>query len=95
MAVLNLFAELFNLIPLPPLDGFGIIEHKLDPELRWKLRQPQVAMGCLAVLFIVLWNVPQAMTPFVWMLENVCRALGLPVDVLLRGYNVVMFDTEL
>src|SRR5262245_52486264 len=29
MAVLNFIAALFNLIPVPPLDGFGMIEHKL------------------------------------------------------------------
>lgn len=94
MAVLNLFAVLFNLIPVPPLDGFGMIEHRLDHDLRWKLRQPQVSMGCLAVLFIALWTLPQALTPFLWMLDNICEALGLPVDVLLRGYSVVMFDQQ-
>ncbi|HKQ46466.1 MAG TPA: site-2 protease family protein [Phycisphaerae bacterium] len=94
MAVLNFFALLFNLIPVPPLDGFGIIEHRLDHELRWKLRQPQVAMSCLAVVFILLWNVPGAWEPFFWMLEQVCGTLGLPLRVLGGGYNVVMFDRE-
>lgn len=95
MAVLNFLAVLFNLIPVPPLDGFGMIEHRLDDELRWKLRQPQVAMSCLAVVFIVLWTVPRASTPFFWMLERVCDTLGLPLDVLIRGYSVVMFDRAL
>lgn len=95
MGVLNFFAVLFNLIPIPPLDGFGMFEHKLDDELRWKLRQPQVALGCLAVLFIVLWNVPHAWEPFFWMLDHICGAIGVPYGVLLRGYSVVMFDRDL
>jgi Zn-dependent protease len=85
---------LFNLIPVPPLDGFGIVEHKLDYEVRWKLRQPAVAMGCMAALFVLLWNVPVAWTPFFWMLEHMCDTLGLPVEVLERGYSVVMFDRD-
>jgi Zn-dependent protease len=95
MAVLNFLGVLFNLIPVPPLDGFGIIEHRFDYDLRWKLRQPQVAMACLAVVFILLWTVPRASMPFFWMLDQVCGALGLPLEVLLRGYYVVMFDQEL
>jgi Zn-dependent protease len=89
MAVLNLFSTLFNLIPLPPLDGFGIIEGSLDRETRWKLRQPQVGFGCLAVLYMILWNVPQTMLPFYWMLDTVTRALGLDGLLMLRGYFII------
>ena len=92
MATLNFIGMLFNLIPVPPLDGFGIIEHKLDPELRWKLHQPQVAMFSLAALFFIFGTVESAMIPFVYMLDNVCSMLGLPAFLLLDGYNVVMLD---
>lgn len=92
MAILNFIAVLFNLIPVPPLDGFGIIEHKLDYEARWKLRQPQVGWGCLAVLMLVMWNVPGAMRPFFWMLAWVTDSLGLPFHLLVDGYRFVFFD---
>lgn len=92
MATLNLFATLFNLIPVPPLDGFGIIEHRLDHETQWKLRQPQVGFGCLITLMLVMWNVPGAMRPFVFMLAQATDMLGVPPHLLWDGYGVVFFD---
>lgn len=92
VAMLNFIALLFNLIPVPPLDGFGIIENKLDPELRWKLRQPQVGWGCLVVLMMVMWNVPGAMMPFYWMLDAVTDSIGIPYHLLGDGYLFVMFN---
>lgn len=91
MAILNFWSTLFNLIPVPPLDGFGIIEHKIDPETRWKLRQPQVAFASIFLLFF-LFDVPGFMAPFLWMLETVCRSLGLPIRLMIDGYGLVMFD---
>lgn len=95
MAVLNFIAMLFNLIPCPPLDGFGIMEHKLPHETRWKLRQPNVAYGCLFAVFMFFWLVPRAMEPFYWMLDWVTHSLGLPFGLLLRGYLFVFHDMAL
>ena len=92
MAVLNFIAMLFNMIPCPPLDGFGMIEHRLDRGLRWKLHQPNVAYSCLFSLLAVFWLVPHAMLPFFWMLRMVTDNLGIPFHVLAHGYNVVLFD---
>lgn len=92
MATLNFIVTIFNLIPVPPLDGFGIIEHTFDHETRWKLHQPQVVWACFAGLMFVLFAIPGAMRPFVFMLEQVCAALGLPIDLLLTGYAVVLFN---
>ena len=91
VAMLNFIATLFNLIPVPPLDGFGIIEGSLDPQTRWKLRQPQVGWGCLAALFMIMWNVPGAMMPFYWMLGAVTDMLGIPAHLLGDGYMFVLF----
>jgi len=91
IAMLNFIATLFNLIPLPPLDGFGIIEGSLDPQTRWKLRQPQVGWGCLFALFMIIWNVPHAMLPFYWMFDAVTHTLGLPAGLMARGYDVILF----
>lgn len=94
MAFLNFIATLFNLIPVPPLDGFGMIEPKLDPEVRWKLRQPHVTLICFGAVFLLFATVDSAMLPFVWMLETVCARLGLPTDLIFRGYSIVMFDYD-
>lgn len=91
MAVLNFFATLINLIPVPPLDGFGIIEQRLTPEMQWKMRQPQVAFVSIAILFFVIGTRAFGNLMFA-MLERVCDALGLPIMLLGQGYNFVMFD---
>src|SRR5262245_8320593 len=36
MAFLNFLATFFNLMPIPPLDGYGLIEHKLPRELQFR-----------------------------------------------------------
>ena len=92
MATLNFIAMVFNLIPVPPLDGFGIIEHTFDYETRWKLHQPQVVWGCFGLLLLLLWTIPNAMSVFFWMLGYVCDVLGVPFDLLIDGYFVVLFD---
>jgi Zn-dependent protease len=91
MAILNFFSTLFNLIPVPPLDGFGIIEHRLPQELQWKLRQPQVAFISIAMLFFLFGSTP-FMRLMIYMLDTVCSALGLPVSLMIDGYRFVMFD---
>jgi Zn-dependent protease len=92
MATLNFIATLFNLIPVPPLDGFGMIEHQLDRETQWKLRQPQVTWMCFLALLLALRMVPPARRAFFYMFELVSSALGLPLPVMLEGYNVVIFN---
>lgn len=92
MATLNFIVTVFNLIPVPPLDGFGIIEHTFDYETRWKLRQPQVVWACFAGLMFLLFAIPGRMRPFVYMLEQMCDALGLPSHLLLAGYSVVLHN---
>lgn len=89
MAVLNFIATLFNLIPVPPLDGFALIEHRLRYETRLWCRQN--AMLCFGALFMLFWTVPQVFYPFWWMLDAVCDALGLPTRLLASSFSFVMF----
>ncbi len=92
MAVLNFIATLFNLIPCPPLDGYRIIEHKLPREVQEKFMYPQAQLAAFAVLFLVLWTWSGAWVPFFFMLQHVTDVLGLPSDVMLKGYFVVFHN---
>lgn len=58
MAVLQLFAVMLNIVPIPPLDGYGVISPFLTPEIRAKFANPQVRIFCLVGYFLVLNNVP-------------------------------------
>jgi Zn-dependent protease len=54
-AVVNLFLGLFNLLPIPPLDGAALLERVLPREWlpRWRAFQPY---GVLLLLVLVLWG---------------------------------------
>ena len=54
MAVLELFACFINLIPVPPLDGFNVIQPWLPAGAASRLRDPQIAVGILLLLFFLL-----------------------------------------
>jgi len=53
MAVIQFFAALINLIPLPPLDGFNIVRPYLPADFAAKVRDPQISFGILIVLFFI------------------------------------------
>ena len=54
MAVIQLFACFINLLPIPPLDGFNVIQPFLPPGAASRLRDPQIAVGILLLLFFPL-----------------------------------------
>jgi len=56
MCFLQLLTVILNLIPVPPLDGFGIIAPFLDPDLRLKLSTPPVSSLLFFGYFMLLWQ---------------------------------------
>ncbi len=92
MAVLNFIGTLFNLIPCPPLDGYRMIEHQFPEELQWKLRQPQNAYKPLVVLFLVLmFGGEKVWYPFWFTFHYVSDMFGLPIDLMAKGHDRVLF----
>jgi Zn-dependent protease len=56
LAVLEIAAALFNMIPVPPLDGFGALAPHLNHETQAKAYSFGY-LGYFAIL-ILMWNVP-------------------------------------
>jgi Zn-dependent protease len=56
MAVLQLMAVLYNLVPVPPLDGFQAISPFLPFEWRMKLTTPPLSSFLFFAYFMVLWR---------------------------------------
>ncbi|MBO8202911.1 site-2 protease family protein [Streptomyces smyrnaeus] len=81
LALLQVTAALLNLLPVPGLDGFGIIEPWLSPRARQQA-EPFAPFGLL-IVFGCLW-IPQVNEVF-WDF----------VDALLRGMNVSEAETYL
>lgn len=91
LTVLQLLAVMINLLPMPPLDGFGIIEPFLDYETRWKLRRPIVAWAGIFILFFVVFGLEPIRTLFYTTMMHVTDTLGLPWDTLYGNYNLAFF----
>lgn len=57
VALVNLFLGIFNLIPIPPLDGFGVLRGVLPYRLSMKLREIEHAVergGIFSLILILL-----------------------------------------
>lgn len=93
MAQLQIVAVVINLIPVPPLDGFNAIAPYMDEETRTKLRTPPMPMVALVALFLILWNVPQALEWIFQFKTRVLEALGYDdeaIDMIRQCYNIAI-----
>lgn len=63
LLVLQIWAILFNLIPLPPLDGYGIIAPFLNPVVREQMER--FRGYAIWILILGIWYVP-AIRNFFW-----------------------------
>ena len=72
---LEISAVLFNLLPIPPLDGFQAISPWLPEETRSRLMaQSNLCLGCL---ILVMWNVPAANDLFWSIVSDITQALNI------------------
>jgi len=93
LAYLEVMAVLFNLRPLPPLDGWGAIRPHLPPAIG--IRLDRAGRWAIWVLFALLWFVDPVNDLF-WRLVSTCaRTLGIPLELAAEGYRQVMSLTRL
>jgi Zn-dependent protease len=86
---LQISAVIFNLLPLPPLDGFRALSPWLPPDLRARLLAGSNIF--LWVLFIVMWNVPVANHAFWGLVNGISTSLGVDPDLAQEGYRQYRF----
>lgn len=83
LIVLEISVVILNLLPIPSLDGYGIIEPWLPNQTRIKLRK--FSNYGLIALFMLLWFVK----PFNQLLWNttfsICTTLGVPIRLAFQG----------
>jgi len=87
MCFLQLLSVFLNLIPVPPLDGFGIIAPFLDEDLRLKLSTPPTSTLLFFGYFMLLWQA----RGFLLMIYTAMRALMGPdlFDVSFGGFLAI------
>ncbi len=89
LAFLQVSALILNLIPLPPFDGFGVLEPYLPMNIRTSLAQTR---GMLAwAVFFLLWYVPAFNSLFWGSISFLTQLAGVPLQLVALGYNLFRF----
>jgi Zn-dependent protease len=85
---LQVTAAVLNLLPVPGLDGFGIIEPYLPK--RWLARAAKVAPYAILILFGLLW-IPVINQGFFTVIIGIETFLGVPPGLIGSGYQLFRF----
>ena len=77
------FAVLLNLLPVPGLDGFGIIR----PWLPYSLQYAALRYGTVAILgvYVVLWFVAPIRNAFFQLIFQITSQVSIPPDLIIVG----------
>ncbi len=87
---LQVTAAVLNLLPIPGLDGYGIIEPYLPRS--WAAQAAQIAPFAIIGLFVLLW-IPSINQAFFSAIDGIVGALGVPGLMVGTGYNLYTFWT--
>ncbi|MEP6481674.1 MAG: site-2 protease family protein [Rhodoglobus sp.] len=88
LAFLQVTAAIINLLPVPGLDGFGIIEPYLPP--RWLARAAQIAPFALIGVFVLLW-IPQVNIAFFNGIFGIMQLIGIQPILVSVGLGQFQF----
>ena len=86
--VLQIWSILFNLIPIPPLDGYHAIEPFLHPVIREQM--DRIRSFAIWILILALWYIP-GVSRYLW--ENVYVVTTLfrvDWDLVVRGQDFLL-----
>jgi Zn-dependent protease len=89
LGFLQVSAAVLNLLPVPGLDGYGIIEPYLSPETAFSLNKVK-PYGMLG-LFVVLFYIPSVNARFFEVIGKLYHLAGGKDDVWSAGYSLFRF----
>lgn len=89
LALLQVTAALFNLLPIPPFDGYGAIKPHLSAE--WRARMDSFAQVSMWVVFAIFWYIPFISGLFWGLVGLISRLIGIPIDLALLGQSQFTF----
>jgi Zn-dependent protease len=89
LGFLQIAAAVLNLLPVPGLDGYGIVEPYLPPSVRRRL-EPVRSFGLL-VLFLLLWQVEPINEAFWNTVYRVLELFGVDRLFALAGFVLFRF----
>ena len=88
LLVLQVWAILFNLIPLPPLDGYNAIEPFLNPAIR--MQMDRVRGFAIWILLLVFWYVPLVSAFFGTIVYIISFTLGVNWNTAMLGRDYLL-----
>ncbi|RME91458.1 MAG: site-2 protease family protein [Anaerolineae bacterium] len=89
LALLQIMAAVLNLIPLPPLDGYGALAPYLSPDLQARLGQ--IGGAGIWILFLLLWYVPFVDKVFWGLVFWLAGNIGIPLTLAGQGLAEFQF----
>ncbi|HLA08827.1 MAG TPA: site-2 protease family protein [Anaerolineales bacterium] len=89
LAYLQIMAVVLNLLPVPPFDGYGVIEPFLPSGIRTQMAQ--VRGGFIWIVFLVLWFVPVAGRGLGLLIFLLTSLMDIPRELIALGYEQFKF----
>jgi len=89
LAMLQISALVLNLIPLPPFDGYGIIEPYLSDQIRERIDAWRIWI--MLIVFLALWNIPLINSMFWLQVYILGIRLGIPFELAIIGLQRFRF----
>lgn len=86
LVTLEVAGVLINLLPVPPLDGYGILEPWLPETVRRRLHR--WSRYSMIALFGILWTVPAANRVLWGGVDAIATRLGVPAELSWLGYSL-------
>ena len=89
LGLLQVIAVVLNLIPIPPLDGYGIIAPFLPNDFRQQVNQ--FAGFGVWILFFLMWYVPLIGNLFWGVSDAIASLMGVPLQLAFLGLSQFQF----
>jgi Zn-dependent protease len=86
--VLQVWVLIFNMLPVPGLDGYGVIEPFLNPAIQ--MQMDRIRPYAIWVLLLAVWYIP-FISDFVWTGIYILSALlGINWDMVVQGQDFLL-----
>ena len=95
MVILQFLSVVINLIPVPPLDGFGAIRPWFSDEIKAKLMSPQINMVGIFLLYFVILRSNGVLQGIYHLMDQTLMRLGfdgLTIESFGYAFNKVLFS---
>lgn len=89
LAFFQAFSVILNLLPIPPLDGFGVVAPWLPREI--VQAASSIAMFGIFIVFILLWYVAPVNQAFFSLVDNVLASSGIDYAFVSSGFKSFLF----